>query len=52
MGSTDVQTLQGDLSLDSDETHSKNFCLAFPPGSGFVNLQSISLVPKTDAKAP
>jgi hypothetical protein len=52
LGSTDVQTVQCEVSLDSDETHPKSFCLGFPPGSGFVNLQSISLVPKTSATAP
>jgi hypothetical protein len=45
IGSTDVQTLTTRVRLGSGEDHKKGFYLGFPPGSGYINLQSITLSP-------
>jgi hypothetical protein len=40
-----VQTMTGEIDLKSD-SNGDTFCLAFPPGHGFVTLQSVSMVQK------
>jgi hypothetical protein len=42
---TGVQTIKTQVSLKSGDDHKKGFYLGFPPGSGTINLQSITLVP-------
>jgi hypothetical protein len=40
-----TQTVNVQVHLDSDDYQKKGFFLAFPPGTGFINLQSITLTP-------
>ena len=40
-----TQTATCNVHIDSDATNTKTFCLGFPPGNGYMTLQSISLVP-------
>jgi hypothetical protein len=46
-----VQTVRLNVRLDSTDSFKKGFFVGFPPGDGFINLQSIMLVPQ-DAPAP
>jgi hypothetical protein len=46
-----TQSIKCNVHIDSDATSSKTFCLGFPPGKGYMTLQSISLVP-ADANNP
>lgn len=46
-----AQKLTVQIQLDSDDSEKKGFFLAFPPGDGFITLQSIELVPKATATA-
>ena len=41
-----VQKVNVRIQLDSDDTVDKGFYLVFPPGEGFINLQSITMVPQ------
>ncbi len=41
---TGVQTVTTHLKFNSDDSVKKSFYLVFPPGEGFINLKSISLV--------
>lgn len=45
LNGTGVQTIKTHVTLKSDDNHRKGFFLGFPPGSGTINLQSITLVP-------
>jgi len=45
LNGTGVQTIKTQVSLKSDDNHEKAFYLGFPPGSGTINLQSVTLVP-------
>jgi hypothetical protein len=49
VGAPGVQKITTRVQLDSDDTQEKGFCLIFPPGDGFITLQSITLVPKSVA---
>ncbi len=42
-GTTDVQTVTTEIRLRAPDK-TKTFCLAFPPGHGFITLHGISLV--------
>ena len=45
LNGTGVQTIKTQVILQSGDAHKKAFYLGFPPGSGTINLQSITLVP-------
>lgn len=42
---TGTQTVHSHVHVDSDDHNDKVFALVFPPGHGFINLQSITLTP-------
>ncbi len=42
-GATGTQTVSAQVHLDSNDYQNKGFFLAFPPGAGYINLQSITL---------
>ncbi len=43
-----TQTFRTHVRLDSDDSSAKAICLVFPPGTGTVTLQSVSIVPGAD----
>jgi hypothetical protein len=45
IGGTAAQTLNLRVQLDSQAAAEKGFILIFPPGSGFINIQNISMTP-------
>jgi hypothetical protein len=46
---TGVQSVKANVNLDSDDSYKKGFYLLFPPGSGVITLQGITLVPQNGA---
>ena len=45
LNGTGVQTIKTKVTLSTGGDFEKGFYLCFPPGSGSVNLQSITLTP-------